>query len=230
MIRLSPSILSADLYCLRDGIDRVRSCGVDMLHIDVMDGHFVPNITFGLPLVSSLRKHTDMELDVHLMISDPAKYAPLFVKAGADIVTIHAESQTETRETLSSIRREGGKPGITINPNTPLDTLFPYLEQVEQVLLMSVQAGFGGQSFISSSLHRLEELSLKLSVSRLDVPIEVDGGIGPQNAASVVEAGAEILVAGSSIFSANGGYIEGNIRALLDAVKQARSRKSREGP
>jgi len=230
MIRLSPSILSADLYCLRDSIDRVRSCGVDMLHVDVMDGHFVPNITFGLPLVSSLRKHTDMELDVHLMISDPAKYAPLFVKAGADIVTIHAESQTETRETLSSIRREGAKPGITINPDTPLDSLFPYLEQVEQVLLMSVQAGFGGQSFIPSSLQRLEELSLRLSGSRLDVPIEVDGGIGPQNAASVVEAGAEILVAGSSIFSANGGDIEVNIRALLDAVKQARSRKSREGP
>ncbi len=230
MIRLSPSILSADLYCLRDGIDRVRSCGVDMLHIDVMDGHFVPNITFGLPLVSSLRKHTDMELDIHLMISDPAKYAPLFVKAGADIVTIHAESQTETRETLSSIRREGGKPGITINPNTPLDTLFPYLEQVEQVLLMSVQAGFGGQSFIPSSLKRIRELSLRLSENGLKVPIEVDGGIGPQNAASVVEAGAEILVAGSSIFSANGGDIEVNIRALLDAVKQARSRKSREGP
>ncbi|MCU0799204.1 MAG: ribulose-phosphate 3-epimerase [Candidatus Thermoplasmatota archaeon] len=226
MIRLSPSILSADLYCLRDGIDRVRSCGVDMLHVDVMDGHFVPNITFGLPLVSSLRKHTDMELDVHLMISDPAKYAPLFVKAGADIVTIHAESQIETRETLRSIRYEGAKPGITINPNTPLDSLFPYLEQVEQVLVMSVQAGFGGQSFIPSSLKRIRELSLRLSENGLKVPIEVDGGIGPQNAMSVVEAGADILVAGSSIFSTNDGDIEGNIRALTDAVRQARNRTS----
>ncbi len=226
MTKLSPSILSADLYSLKESVDRVRSCGIDMLHIDVMDGHFVPNITFGLPLVSSLRKHTDMELDVHLMISDPAKYAPLFVKAGADIVTVHAESQTGTVETLASISKGGAKPGITINPNTPLDSLFPYLDKVEQVLIMSVQAGFGGQSFIPSSLQRIKEISLRLTEAGLRSPIEVDGGIGPQNAISVVEAGAGILVAGSSIFSANEGDIERNIRELTDVVKQARNRKS----
>jgi ribulose-phosphate 3-epimerase len=226
MTRLSPSILSADLYCLKESVDRVHACGIDMLHVDVMDGHFVPNITFGLPLVSSLRKHTDMELDVHLMISDPAKYAPLFVKAGADIVTVHVESQTSTEGTLASIRKGGAKPGITINPNTPLSSLFPYLDQVEQVLIMSVQAGFGGQSFIPSSLQRIKDLSLRLSEAGLRSQIEVDGGIGPQNAMSVVEAGAEVLVVGSSIFSANDGDIEGNIRALTDVVKQARNRKS----
>jgi ribulose-phosphate 3-epimerase len=224
MTRLSPSILSADLYSLKDSVDRLRSCGVDMLHVDVMDGHFVPNITFGLPLVSALKKHSGMELDVHLMISDPSKYAPLFVNAGADIVTVHAESQKDTEGTLASIRKGGAKPGITINPNTPLSSLFPFLDQVDQALIMSVQAGFGGQCFIPSSIGRIEALSTKIVEMGLKVPIEVDGGIGPGNAASVVEAGASILVAGSSVFSANGGDIEGNIDSLERSIKQVRSR------
>jgi ribulose-phosphate 3-epimerase len=194
-----------------------------------MDGHFVSNITFGLPLVSALRKHTDLELDVHLMISDPKRYAPLFVKAGADIVTVHVESQSDVEGILRSIRNEGGRPGITMNPPTPIGSLFPYLDQVELVLIMSVQAGFGGQSFIQSSLNRIEELSTRLTELGSDIPLEVDGGIGPSNARSVVEAGAEILVAGSSIFSANGGDIEGNVNALKEAVRQARTRRSRGG-
>ena len=225
-VRLSPSILSADLFDLKGCVKRVRSCGIDMLHVDVMDGHFVPNITFGLPLVSSLRKGTDMVLDVHLMISDPARYAPLFVNAGADIVTVHAESQADTEKVLEAIRRAGAKPGITINPGTPLRSLYPFLGQVDQVLVMSVQAGFGGQSFIPSSLERLSELSTKLDELGLKVPIEIDGGIGPSNAASVVEAGADILVAGSSIFSANGGNIEGNIDTLKRNIMQARSHRN----
>ena len=218
MVRLSPSILSANLFRLHEEVQQAIDSGVDMLHIDVMDGHFVPNISFGLPLVKWLRKETDIELDVHLMISDPDKYAPEFARAGADIVTVHVEATDHLDRVLQSIREEGASPSVTLNPATSLNTLEWVLHQVDMVLIMSVNPGFGGQSFIPSSLKRIENLVGMMNGIGASVPIEVDGGIGPDTVASVVRAGAEVIVAGSAVFSANNRDIKGNIKRIMDAV------------
>jgi ribulose-phosphate 3-epimerase len=220
MVRISPSILSADPYDLRSDIERAIDSGIDMLHIDVMDGHFVPNITYGIPLVKALRKHLDVELDVHLMISDPDKYGPMFAKAGADIVTVHVEATDHLNRTLNSIREAGAKPGVTLNPHTQLDSLSWVLDQVDMVLIMSVNPGFGGQSFIPNSTDRVERLHTMLNEGGLDVPIEIDGGITPRTAPDVVRAGADVIVAGSAVFSANNRDIEGNIKALQEGIRQ----------
>lgn len=226
MVRISPSILSADPFDLRSDIQRVLDSGIDILHIDVMDGHFVPNITYGIPLVKALRKHLDVELDVHLMISDPDKYGPMFVEAGADIVTVHVEATDHLNRTLSSIREAGAKCGVTLNPHTSLNSLSWVIDQVDMVLIMSVNPGFGGQSFILNSTSRVRELRSMIEGSGLKVPIEIDGGITPISAPEVVEAGADIIVAGSAVFSANNRNIEGNIKALREGIKQGLDRRN----
>ena len=226
MVRISPSILSADPYDLRSDIQKALDSGIDMLHIDVMDGHFVPNITYGIPLVKALRKHLDVELDVHLMISDPDKYGPMFVDAGADIVTVHVEATDHLNRTLSSIREAGAKCGVTLNPHTSLDSLNWVLDQVDVVLIMSVNPGFGGQSFIPSSTSRVKKLRSMIRETGLDVPIEIDGGITPITAPGVVEAGSDIVVAGSAVFSANNRDIKKNIMALREGIKQGLDRRN----
>ncbi|MGA1793594.1 MAG: ribulose-phosphate 3-epimerase [Thermoplasmatota archaeon] len=226
MVRISPSILSADPYRLGADIERALKSGIDMLHVDVMDGHFVPNITFGLPLVSSLRKHLDVELDVHLMISDPDRYAPLFVKAGADIVTVHVEATHHLDRLLDSISEAGAKAGVTLNPHTPLENLRWVLDKADMVLVMSVNPGFGGQSFIPSSIQRVKDLKVMMEDAGVDIPVEIDGGITPDTAPGVVEAGADVLVAGSAVFSANGRNIENNIEALREGIRQGLARRN----
>lgn len=217
MVRISPSILSANQVRLKEELGIAVDSGIDMLHIDVMDGHFVPNITFGLPLVKWLRKEFDVELDVHLMITDPDTYAPMFAEAGADIVTVHVEATHHLDRVLQSIKEQGAKPSITLNPATPLSSLEYALDKAEMALIMSVNPGFGGQSFIPYSLERISDLQGMIEDNGRVIPIEVDGGIGPANVAEVVEAGADIVVAGSAVFSANDRDITGNIKAILDA-------------
>jgi ribulose-phosphate 3-epimerase len=217
MVRLSPSILSANPYRLHQEVEKAIDAGIDMLHVDVMDGHFVPNITFGIPLVRWLRKETDLELDVHLMISDPDTYASRFAEAGADIVTVHVEATDHLDRTLQSIIDAGARPGVTLNPATPPETLDWVLEKAYLVLVMSVNPGFGGQSFIPSSLERIRIIRKMIEGKNTSTLIEVDGGISPDTIGPVVEAGADIAVAGSAIFSVNNRDIKGNIERLIKA-------------
>lgn len=219
MVRLSPSILSANQVRLKEELGIAIDSGIDMLHIDVMDGHFVPNITFGIPLVKWLRKEFDVELDVHLMISDPDTYAPKFASAGADIVTVHVEATNHLDRVLQSIKEADSRPSVTLNPATPLITIEHSLEKAEMVLIMSVNPGFGGQSFIPYSIQRIEDLSRMIKDRGRDILIEVDGGIGPDNVSEVVKAGADIVVAGSAVFSRNERDIAENIRAIMDGVR-----------
>ncbi len=203
-IKIAPSILSADFWKLGQEIAEVEDAGADMLHIDVMDGHFVPNITMGPPIVNSIKKNARIPLDVHLMIENPEKYIPDFVDAGSDILTVHVETCSHLEGVVSSIKRLGIKAGVVFNPATPLIFLDHVLEQVDMVLLMSVNPGFGGQQFLLSVLPKIEKLREKMDNAGLNTDIQVDGGINQSNCRSVVEAGANVLVAGSSVFhSAN---------------------------
>lgn len=216
-MKLSPSILSADFVNLERDIREVEKSGVKMLHIDVMDGHFVPNITIGPVVLQSIRKITDLELDVHLMISNPSQYMNDFIEAGADILTIHAEADCHMHRTLSSIKASGIKSGISINPSTPLVMIEEVAHLMDLLLIMSVNPGFGGQSFIEHSLKKINEASLLRKNLGLDFLIEVDGGIKPENAARVLHSGADILVAGSAIFK--GKQISENIRLLNESAR-----------
>ena len=200
MIDIAPSILSADFTRLGEAIGIVEKAGATVLHVDVMDGHFVPNITIGLPVVKSIRKVTEMTIDTHLMISEPGKYAAEFAKAGADMVSVHVEADPHLNRTLNSIRDVGAKAGIAINPATPLATLDEAIQYADFVLLMSVNPGFGGQKFVSGSLDKLRRLRQMILEKGLHVRIEIDGGIDENNAVEVIDAGAEILVAGTAIF------------------------------
>ncbi len=200
MIDIAPSILSADFTKLGEAIGIVEKAGATVLHVDVMDGHFVPNITIGLPVVKSIRSATEMIIDTHLMISEPGRYAAEFASAGADMVSVHVEADPHLNRTLNSIRDAGAKAGIAINPATPLAALDEALQYADFVLLMSVNPGFGGQKFVSGSLDKLRRLRQMIVEKGLKVRIEIDGGIDEHNAADVIDAGAEILVAGTAIF------------------------------
>jgi ribulose-phosphate 3-epimerase len=200
MIEILPSILAADFARLGEQIALVEKAGARMLHLDVMDGHFVPNLTIGPPVIEALRKITRMTFDVHLMIEDPDRYAPKFIEAGADQVLVHQEVCKHLDRTLRMIQSEGAKAGVAINPATPVATLDDVLDVVDYVLVMSVNPGFGGQRFIPNSIEKVKQLTQRKKERGLHFPIEIDGGIDRENVASVVNAGVEWVVAGSSIF------------------------------
>ena len=200
MFEIAPSILSADFTRLGEEIALVKAGGANILHVDVMDGHFVPNITIGLPVVRSIRKATDLTIDTHLMIDEPGRYAVEFVKAGADMVSIHIEADHHLHRTLTAIREAGAKAGIAINPATPLELLTEALPYADFVLLMSVNPGFGGQSFIPTMIDKLRRLREMITTLGLPVKIEIDGGIDETNIGQIVNSGAEMIVAGSAVF------------------------------
>jgi len=197
---IAPSILAANFACLGDAISAAEAGGAPMVHVDVMDGHFVPNISIGVPVVASLRKATQLLLDVHLMIYNPERYIQAFARAGADTLLIHQESTPHLDRALAMAREEGCKAGVVINPATPVDALSEVLGQVGQVLVMSVNPGYGGQAFIPHSLEKIRQLRDLRARYHYNYRIEVDGGVGPENVAELVRAGAEILVAGTSVF------------------------------
>jgi ribulose-phosphate 3-epimerase len=200
MFELAPSILSADFTRLAEEIRAVEEGGATVLHVDVMDGRFVPNITIGLPVVKSIRKFTKMTIDCHLMIIEPNRYAVEFVKAGANMVSVHVEADVHLQRTLTAIREEGGQAGIAINPATPLVSLEEALPFADFVLLMSVNPGFGGQKFIHTSVDKLRRLRRMIDERGLKTRIEIDGGVDKGNIQKIVESGAEIIVAGSAVF------------------------------
>ena len=200
MTKISPSVLSADLSNLAAEVKDIEESGADMVHLDVMDGVFVTNITFGLPVISSLRSKSNMIFDVHLMIDAPERYAMRFIEAGADILTFHLEATKEASELLSIIRSQGVMAGISIKPGTPAEDVYPYLEQCDMVLVMTVEPGYGGQALIPETLEKVRKIKAEIDRRCLDTVIQVDGGINADNAHIAVEAGADILVAGSSVF------------------------------
>ena len=214
-IYIAPSILSADLLKLEEQVRTVEENGADFIHVDVMDGHFVPNITFGPNIVKALRKITELPLDVHLMIENPDKYIPDFIKAGANIVTVHAEVCAHLNKTLNTIKSTGAKAGVSINPATPLNSIEEVTGLIDLLLIMSVNPGFGGQKFIPSSINKIERARKLLDKAESDAFLEVDGGISEDNAADVVRAGANVLVAGSAIF-----YSE-NIAASVQNIRKS---------
>jgi ribulose-phosphate 3-epimerase len=200
MIEVLPSVLAANFVRLGEDIAKVERAGASMLHVDVMDGHFVPNISIGIPVVESIRKITRLKLEVHLMISDADTYAPRFIEAGADHVLVHQEACPHLDRTLRNIREEGALAGVVLNPATPTSTLSEVLELVDHVLIMSVNPGFGGQRFIPNALNKVRALAWKRKELGLNFGIEIDGGVALENAGDIVRAGCEWLVAGSSVF------------------------------
>lgn len=220
MIEILPSILAADFARLGEEIAKVERAGATILHVDVMDGHFVPNISIGIPVVEAIRKVTKLKLDVHLMISDADKYAPEFIQAGADYLLVHQEACRHLDRTLRMIRSEGGRPGVVLNPATPISMLSEVLDLVDHVLIMSVNPGFGGQAFIPNALRKVQALAWRRKELGLNFAIEIDGGVGRENAGDIARAGCDWLVAGSSIFhtpDAAQAFIELQ-RAARDAV------------
>jgi ribulose-phosphate 3-epimerase len=199
-VRVAPSILSADFARLADAVALVEGAGADLIHVDVMDGHFVPNITIGIPVVAALSRVTTLPLDVHLMISDPDRYLDAFAGAGAAMITVHAEVLPHLHRTLTHIRHLGAKAGVALNPSTPVDVLSDVIAEIDHVLVMSVNPGFGGQKFIPHTFAKITAARRLLGSGDRAAAIEVDGGVDPGNAGSLVAAGAEILVAGASIF------------------------------
>tara|TARA_A100001035_G_C27710030_1_gene466700 strand:+ start:247 stop:915 length:669 start_codon:yes stop_codon:yes gene_type:complete len=213
-IQISPSILSADFSQLANEIKRLEDGGADMIHVDVMDGHFVPNLTIGPPVIKSLKKHSSILFDVHLMISPVHKYIKAYADAGADIITIHPEATDDINSSISLIKELNKKVGVSLNPETKVDIIIEHLDKIDLVLIMSVNPGFGGQKFMPEVLSKIEELKKLRSAKDLDFDIEIDGGINFENSKIAIQAGANILVSGTTIFKSNNGDIKKNIELL----------------
>ncbi|MED1864282.1 ribulose-phosphate 3-epimerase [Fictibacillus nanhaiensis] len=213
MIKIAPSILSADFSRLGDDIKAVEEAGADYIHVDVMDGHFVPNITIGPLVVQAIRPVTKLPLDVHLMIENPDRYIEEFAKAGADIISVHVEASPHLHRTVQLIKQQGVKAGVVINPATPVDSIKHILQDVDLVLLMTVNPGFGGQAFIESVVPKIKEVSDLVKTQGLNIEIEVDGGVNPETARLCVEAGANVLVAGSAIYGKN------DLKDAIEAIR-----------
>jgi len=213
-IKISPSILSADFSKLGEEIQNLEKAGADLIHIDVMDGHFVPNITIGPEVISKLRKYSSLPFDVHLMISPVNKYIKNFAEAGSDIITIHPEATNDLTETIKKIRSFNKKIGVSLNPETPVDKVINILNTIDLVLIMSVNPGFGGQKFIEKTLEKVKVLRKEIDKNNYKTQIEIDGGINFENSKKAIEAGVNILVSGTTIFKENGGDIKKNIQLL----------------
>jgi len=213
-IQISPSILSADFSQLGNEIKRLEEGGADMIHVDVMDGHFVPNLTIGPPVIEALKKHSSMIFDVHLMISPVHKYIEAYSNAGADIITIHPEATENLKTSISKIKELKKKVGVSLNPKTKIDTILNVLNEIDLVLIMSVNPGFGGQKFMPEVLTKIKELKKIQTEKNLDFDIEIDGGINFDNSRIAIDAGANILVSGTTIFKSNNGDIKKNIELL----------------
>ncbi len=213
-IQISPSILSADFSQLGNEIKRLEEGGADMIHVDVMDGHFVPNLTIGPPVIKALRKHCSLKFDVHLMISPVQKYIKAYADAGSDIITIHPEATQNLYESIKIIKDLNKKVGVSLNPESKIGLITDILDQIDLVLIMSVNPGFGGQKFMPEVLNKIRELKIIRQEKNLNFDIEIDGGINFENCKIVIEAGANILVSGTTIFKSNGGDIKKNINLL----------------
>ena len=213
-IQISPSILSADFSQLGNEIKRLEVCGADLIHVDVMDGHFVPNLTIGPPVIKALRKYTNLPFDVHLMINPVHKYIKEYAKAGSDIITIHPESTENLKSSIKEIKDLKKKAGVSLNPDTPIETILNDLNDIDLILVMSVFPGFGGQKFMPEVLKKIDELSKLRTKNNLNYKIEVDGGIDFSNSKKTIEAGADILVSGTTIFKENNGDLKKNIEIL----------------
>ena len=213
-VKISPSILSADFSKLGIEISELEKAGADLIHVDVMDGHFVPNITIGPKVIKDLKKHTSLPFDVHLMISPVHKYIKNFAEAGADIITVHPEATDNLIETINEIKKFGKKAGVSLNPKTTIEKVLPVLSLIDLVLIMSVNPGFGGQKFIKETLEKVKLLRKEIDQKKLAVEIEIDGGINFDNAKIAKKAGVDILVSGTTIFKNNEGNIKKNIETL----------------
>ena len=210
MVKIAPSLLSADFANLQNEVEKLEKSGADMLHLDIMDGHYVPNLTFGSAIVKSLRPYSKLPFDVHLMVRNPDEMIPWFIASGADIITVHAETCPHLDKTLQTIRSYGLKSGVALNPSTPESVLEYVLDKIDMILVMSVNPGFGGQKFIDSAINKISKI--KNMIGDKNIEIEVDGGINPLTAARCISAGADILVAGTAVFS--GGDYARNIDSL----------------
>jgi ribulose-phosphate 3-epimerase len=221
-VKIAPSILAADFACLATAIKGAEAAGADYIHVDVMDGHFVPNLTIGPPVVRCLRRVTNLPLDVHLMIDEPMHHIPAFAEAGADVLTVHVEATPHLHRALQQIRDLGVRPGVTLNPGTPTAAISEVIDDIDLVLVMTVNPGFGGQVLIEHALNKVRRVREMLDSAGSNAELEVDGGIGPETAERAVAAGATVLVAGTSIFQATEG-----IKPAIEAIREAAYRGQR---